>query len=201
MIKLIVFTDGDVTFDYNENGLQNLTDEEKQLESLFGIMSDEEALLEAKSLLPHLSESEIITILQTRVFPNAYQEIIPEFLKNITKKYPEIRIGIATEHTRYVASYLKDYVNEYYISNEIGADKTDPHFFEVIISRSGVNPSQIVYVDFDKNNIALAKACGLSVLHVTPKDLNLMVNVERAQYGHLLVDALKHLESSKRGSK
>lgn len=196
MIKLIVFNDGNVTFDYNETGLDSLTDQQKYIESIFGTMADEEAIDNVKAKYPELTEEQILNDLKL-IFASAYQEIMPGFLEQMKQANPNIPIAIATEHTKYVSDYLKDYVDQYYISNEMGFDKNNPLFFQTIINRSGLNPRDILYVDYDIRNILVAKSVGMSVKQVEEKDLNLGDKVLHTQLGHRLIDSLINLKSTR----
>lgn len=196
MIKLIVFNDGNVTFDYNEEGLEGLNAQQKFIESIFGTMTDEKASETVRAKYPELSEKQIIYELKL-IFGAAYKEIIPGFLEKTRYSNPNIPIAIATEHTKYISSYLKDFVDQYYISNEMGFNKNDPRFFQEIIKRSGLNPRDILYIDYDLNNIIMAQQVGISTKQVDKNDLNLGNKVVHTQLGHRLIDSINELKSSK----
>lgn len=193
MIRLLVFSDGGVTFDYNEEGLKRLNSKKIKLESLFGTVSDEDALKKAFELYPKKTDKEIISILQKGVFPYAYKEIIPDFFNSIRKKYPNIEIAIATEHSKYIDVYLKKYVDNYYISNVIGLNKSDKRFFETIINQSGILPREILYIDFDEANVEMANRCGISSIKVEQNSLDLIEVTEKNIIGHNLIDTLNSI--------
>lgn len=196
MIRLIVFNDGNVTFDYNEEGLEGLNVQQKFIESIFGTMTDEKAIETVKAKYPELSEKQILDELKL-IFRAAYKEIMPGFLQKMRQSNPNIPIAIATEHSKYVSSYLKDFVDQYYISNEMGFNKNDPRFFQEIINQSGLNPRDILYIDYDMNNITMAKQVGISIKQVNEFDLNLENKVIHTQLGHRLIDVLYKLKNDK----
>ena len=196
MIKLIIFNDGNVTFDYNDSGLESLTDQQKYIEGLFGTISDEDAIKSVKAKYPELTEEQILKDLKL-IFAAAYKEIIPGFLEQMKQANPGILIAIATEHTKYVADYLKNYVDQYYISNEIGFDKSNPLFFQEIINRSGLSPRDILYIDYDIKNILVAKSVGISVKQVEKNELGLGDKVLHTQLGHRLIDSLANLRKTR----
>lgn len=196
MIKLIVFNDGNVTFEYNEKGLKELSEQQKLIESIFGTMSDEAAIEIVKSKYPELSEQQILDSLKL-IFVKAYKEIIPGFLRKMRLYNPNISIAVATEHTKYISNYLKDFVDYYYISNEMGFDKSDTRFFEKIIHQSGLNPRDILYIDYDLNNINTAKAVGMTTKQVDENDFDLENKVIYTQLGHRMIDAINNFKSVK----
>ncbi len=196
MIRLIVFNDGNVTFEYNEEGLEDLNAQQKFIESIFGTMTDEKAIETVRAKYPELSEQQILDGLAL-IFQKAYREIMPGFLQKMRQTNPNIPIAIATEHTRYISSYLKDFVDHYYISNELGFNKDDSRFFQEIINRSGLNPRDILYIDYDLNNIAKAQQVGISTKQVDENDLNLQDKVVHTQLGHRLIDSINALKSNK----
>lgn len=180
MIKMIILSDGNVTFDYNEEGILTLTEEQKFIESVFGTMPDEEAISLVCEKYPHLTKEKILGELN-KIFKLAYKEIIPGLIKKIQESNPNILIAIATDHTKYVSSYLKDFVNYYYISNEIGAAKKEIKFFEEVIKRSCLKPEEIIYVDYDEEILRTASECGIHALKIEEKDLKLEEKIEIAK--------------------
>lgn len=180
MVKMIILSDGNVTFEYNESGISELSDSQRFIESSFGITSDEEAIKTVQEKYPDLTKESILSELN-KIFKLAYKEMIPGFLKKTKESNLGILISIATDHTKYVSEYLKEFVDSYYISNEIGASKNDAKFFEEVIKRSGFEPQEIIYVDYDDDILSVASSCGIHTLKVEERDLKIEEKIEKAK--------------------
>lgn len=56
---------------------------------------------------------------------------------------------------------LKDYIEEFFISAHLGVKKPDTQFFQKIMEKLVVAPSQIVYWDDDEGNVESARGLGI----------------------------------------
>lgn len=82
-----------------------------------------------------------------------------------------IRCCLATEQERYRGNYMretmfKDLFDNYYITAELGVSKTDPEFFQVIITdlavrNPGLEPHDIVFFDDSQSKVDTACSVGI----------------------------------------
>ncbi len=58
---------------------------------------------------------------------------------------------------------MEDYFDKLYLSFEMNSLKPDPEIFEMLISDSGINPEESLYLDDSERNVVAGKEFGLQV--------------------------------------
>ncbi len=82
-------------------------------------------------------------------------------------KQQNVRVYGASNQEHHRARYLiertdlKDYIDEFFISAHLGVKKPDVQFFQKIVEKLEVEPSEILYWDDDKRNVNGAKTLGI----------------------------------------
>lgn len=61
---------------------------------------------------------------------------------------------------------IRDYFDDVYCSYDLGYCKPDPGFFEQVLSLSGVNPAESLYIDDGEKNIEMGASFGFKTLLV-----------------------------------
>jgi len=75
-------------------------------------------------------------------------------------------VGAATNQELHRASYLRSQMgfdklfDQSFISSELGYMKPEPEYFQVVTSRIGVAPHQILFIDDQQNYLKAASECG-----------------------------------------
>lgn len=65
---------------------------------------------------------------------------------------------------------MEDYIEEAYLSYEMGLLKPDAAIFEQMIRQSGLNPEHTLFIDDSAKNIQTARELGFQVYHAGPEE-------------------------------
>ena len=166
MIKLIAFDLGWCLL--TENDIQ-LSYEEEILESKFWDINSDNDFYSWASKTLSLSELDIRSVLW-KFLPSLYSLREEWIFENISKKYPDISFGIATNHISLVKECLDtlcilDRCNIVLISWECWFEKPSRDFYNLLVEKSWFKSDEILFIDDSEININWAKQSGLRTLH------------------------------------
>lgn len=65
---------------------------------------------------------------------------------------------------------MEDYIEEPYLSYEMGLLKPGAEIFRVMIERSGMTPERTLFIDDSEKNIQTARSLGFQVYHAGPEE-------------------------------
>ena len=175
MIKVIAFDLVGVLLGENDT---YLTENEDKIERLFGKNKNDEELINDAVNLTLLSKDEVIKSIKKIIF-KIYD--IKVDVSKIKDKYKDIKLFVASNHF----SSIKEFLNENYgdvfddviISSDINAYKPDKKFYDTLIERADVKPSEILFLDDRLENVEAARKCeikseqvkGYNVLEIIDK--------------------------------
>lgn len=170
MIKVIAFDLVGVLV--NEKDIR-LSCTEKKLERLFGDnISDDIYLKDAEKIVKN--KNDIIPITKN-IIEKLYKIKEENLIRNLKKKYNNIKIIIATNHVTYVKDYIKNNfkeVDDIIISAQINKIKPDKGFYKYIIDKYLISPEELLFLDDNEKNISSAKEIGINTIYVK-KDIAL----------------------------
>lgn len=170
MIKVIAFDLVGVLV--NEKDIRLSCTEEK-LERLFGDnISDDIYLKDAEKIVKN--KNDIIPITKN-IIEKLYKIKEENLIRNLKKKYNNIKIIIATNHVTYVKDYIKNNfkeVDDIIISAQINKIKPDKGFYKYIIDKYLISPEELLFLDDNEKNISSAKEIGINTIYVK-KDISL----------------------------
>ena len=157
MIKVIAFDLVGVLL--GENDIY-LTENEDKIERLFGKNKNDEELINDAVNLTFLSKDEVIKSIKKIIF-KIYDVKVD--VGKIKDKYKDVKIFVASNHF----SSIKEFLNENYgnvfddviISSDMNAYKPDKKFYDTLIKRAGVKPSEILFLDDRLENVKAARKC------------------------------------------
>jgi putative hydrolase of the HAD superfamily len=96
-------------------------------------------------------------------------EVDPEVIQAVQKYRKQgIKCYLATDQEKYRAAYLRDIMglaqkfDGFFFSCELGAVKSQSSFFEQVLIRLDLQPTEIAYWDDEKRNVEVAKALGIN---------------------------------------
>jgi len=99
---------------------------------------------------------------------NQAQKLKEKFKLGIFSDCPSDKYEVIINNTDFTNIF--DYT---LFSSQIGFGKSDPEFYREMISRTGLKPSEIFYVDENLNNAAAAKKLGINAIGYS-EELNLV---------------------------
>ena len=179
MIKVIAFDLVGVLV--RETDFQ-LNEIESKIERLFGPnKSDQEFLSLVRQNIIQLSDSEIISVVNTII--NSIYEIKLDIdkLKLLKENHPDIKLVVATNHVSCIQDYiLKTFgnlFNKIYISANMNATKPDSKFYNNILKDLNISAEEMLFLDDSENNIIGAKQCEIKTIHVT-KQMDILHEIE-----------------------
>ncbi len=154
-----------------------LNDKEDKIERLFGKSKNDEELINDAINLTFLSKDEVIKSIKKIIF-NIYDVKVD--VGKIKDKYKDIKLFVASNHF----SSIKEFLNENYgdvfddviISADINAYKPDKKFYDTLIERAGVKPSEILFLDDRLENVEAARKCGINSEQVINHNVNQIVD-------------------------
>jgi putative hydrolase of the HAD superfamily len=111
-------------------------------------------------------------------------EIDERFIPIVTNlRAKGIKVYLATDQEKYRAQFiweergLKNWLDGKFVSCDIGFMKSDPRFFQHIITTLNVHPSEIVFFDDSIQKVESARKAGVNAKHFTKfEDLNDILN-------------------------
>lgn len=74
---------------------------------------------------------------------------------------------LVSDQEKYRAQYIREHLkfderlDGCFFSHEFGFSKSEPEFFQMVLEKLGVEPSDVVYLDDDEKNVGVAKALGV----------------------------------------
>lgn len=154
-----------------------LTYEEEKLERLFGPnKSDNEYLELANNFVPNKDEIMGIT---DNIINKLYEVRDDELLFKIRKKYPNMKVVVATNHISRVRNYIIENfdVDEIFISAEMNKVKPNVEFYEELVKKLNIEPNEILFLDDNKDNVEGAKTVGLNTIKVE-RNMDLFEKIE-----------------------
>lgn len=176
MIKVIAF---DLVGTLVKERDINLTEIESKLERLFGPNISDEEYIE-KVLNDFNSKEEVVN--KTLDICNKLYEIKDKkIINNLIKKYPNVKIIIATNHLTYIKEYLINnfkLINDHIISSDIHIIKPNKDFYLYILNKYNIKPYELLFIDDNQNNIDSPESLEIRTIKVN-KDTNLIKEIER----------------------
>ncbi len=175
MIKVIAFDLVGVLIGEND---YELNDKEDKIERLFGKNKSDEEVINKAVELTNLSKDEVRNIIKRLVF-KIYD--IKLDLNKIKDKYKNVKLFVASNHVSYIKEFLNknygDVFDDLIISADINAYKPDKKFYDVLIKRAGVKPSEILFLDDRLENVEAAIKEGIKSEQV--KGYNVLEIIDR----------------------
>lgn len=166
MIKIVAFDLVGVLV--TENDIE-LTEIEQKLERTFGNeYNDLDCISFARNYVSN--DSDIIKITKDLI-DKLYRAKDYDIFMNIKKKYPNIKIIIATNHLKYIRNYIEKYldtknIDDIIISSEINKSKPNIDFYEHLLNKYNINPKELLFIDDNNENIESAKVIGINTIKV-----------------------------------
>lgn len=153
--------------------------EEEKLERMFGPnKNDADYLNEARKII---KKDSIIMRTTKDLIERLYEVKDEELFKKIKEKYPNVKIIIATNHVSFARNYIGDafgvdYLDDVIISAEIHEIKPDKEFYQYILKKYNLLPSELLFLDDNIKNIQSADDLGINVIKVD-KNTNILNNI------------------------
>ena len=143
-----------------------LTEIEDKIERLFGPnISDEEFIIKAKE---YVDKDQIIDI-TNNIINKLYEVKNNNLFKDLKNNYSDINIIIATNHVSFVRNYIKnnfDGVKDIIISAEINKIKPNKDFYQYILDKYNIEPSELLFIDDNQQNIDGAASININTIKV-----------------------------------
>ena len=152
----------------------DLTKEQARLERLFDAY-DEPVNNEASLL-----RIEDIKQATLDIFNKLYEIKNPLLFQELRDKYPSIKIVIVSNHVSYIMDYLKSNFNpdNIYLSSLIGIAKPNKEYFQYILDKEKILPSELLFLDDKERNINNSSELGINTIKVN-KDTNLLEEINK----------------------
>lgn len=143
--------------------------QEQILEKQFGNINFDHEFYSWATKQLNTSQDHIRQMVQNIVF-NIYEFRDPEILSKISSDFPSLKLAIASNHISAIKIWIdkkeiRHYFHTIVVSAELGAEKPDPKFYEILVQRLGERPDEILFVDDLALNVDGAKRLGLSAIH------------------------------------
>ena len=153
-----------------------LKDFEDKLERLFGKNISDEAYLNDAS---KIYDGDIISAVKN-IIDKLYEEKDPNLFDNIRNNYPNIKIVIATNHVSYVSDYINSHFkcDDVVISADIHKVKPDKDFYEYLLDKYQIKPSELLFLDDNLENVNSANNLGINTIYVN-KDIDINKEINR----------------------
>ena len=148
-----------------------LSDIEDKIERTFGKEISDNKIISDMSEKLGLSKWEIIEKMKY-IINNIYDiKFNPGYLKD---EYPNIKLVVASNHVKYINEYLnkhfKNTFDDILISGSINKFKPNSDFYNELINVCDAKPSEILFLDDNKNNIEGALKLGITSLLINKND-------------------------------
>ena len=176
MIKVVAFDFVGVLV--NEKDIE-LSLVEDKLERMFGPnLNDSDYLMEARKLI---EKDSIIMNTTENLINKLYKVRDKDIFKKIKDKYSNIKIIIATNHLSFVKNFINksldgNYLDDLIISAEIHKIKPNSDFYEYLLDKFDINPSELLFLDDNADNVEGAKKLGIKTIKVE-KNMNLLEKI------------------------
>lgn len=175
MIKVIAFDLVGVLVGEKDGVLLPVED---KLERLFGPnINDEDYINKAKEIVADDCQIEEFT---KNIISKLYRIIEENLIQNLKNKYPNIKIVVATNHLSYVRKFInKNFdVDDIIISAEINKIKPNPNFYQYILDKYNIEPSELLFLDDNIDNVEGAKNLGIKTIKVD-REMILINEIEK----------------------
>lgn len=176
MIKIIAFDLVGVLVREKDNVL---TEVEDKLERMFGKnVNDSDYLIEGRKLIK--KDSLLMYTIEDIIF-KLYEVREENLFGKIKEKYPDIKIIIATNHVSFVRNFIGEtfgvnYLDDVIISAEIHKIKPNTDFYEYILSKYQIKPSELLFIDDNLENVNSAKDLSIPTIKIE-KDTNICQSI------------------------
>lgn len=142
-----------------------LSPQEQILEKQFGNINFDHKFYSWATKKLNTSQDHIRQMVQN-IISNIYELRNPEILPKISFEFPSIKLAIASNHISAIKLWIdkkgiRHYFHTIVISAEVGAEKPDPKFYEILVQRLGERPDGILFIDDLALNVDGAKRIGL----------------------------------------
>lgn len=155
-----------------------LTEDEDKIERLFGKSKNDEELINDAVNLTLLSKDEVIKSIKEIIF-KIYDVKVD--INKVKDKYKNVKLFVASNHFSSIKEFLNKNYGEVFddviISSCINAYKPDKKFYDTLIKRSGVKPSEILFLDDRIENVEAARKCEIKSEQV--KGYNVLEIIDR----------------------
>lgn len=147
----------------------DLLDDEEKIERLFGPnKSNEEFINLAKEIIG--DDKKVVTI-TNNIINKLYEIRQDNVFERLKERYPNIKLVIVTNHVSYVRDYInktfnKDLIDNIIISADIGKIKPNIDFYQYILNSLDILPSELLFLDDNKDNIAGASNIGINTIKI-----------------------------------
>jgi FMN phosphatase YigB (HAD superfamily) len=157
-----------------------LSIEEEKLERMFGPNIDDASYLKEGRLI--IPKDSLLMATTLKLLDKLYYVVDKNLLKNIKELYPEVKIIVATNHVSYIRDFIGeyvgiDYLDDVLISAEIHKIKPNPDFYEYILNKYHLDPSELLFLDDNISNIEGAKSVNVNTIHVT-RDMDILNEIK-----------------------
>lgn len=166
MIKVIAFDLVGVLV--NEKDIE-LTETESKLERMFGPnINDSDYLKNARE---YIEKDSILMRTTEDLITKLYKVREKDLFEKIKNKYNNIKIIIATNHVSFVRNFIGesfgvDFLDDVIISAEIHKIKPNTDFYEHILNKFNIKPSDLLFLDDNQKNIDGASEIGINTIKV-----------------------------------
>lgn len=159
-----------------------LSPQEQILERQFGNINPDPEFYSWAMKQLNISQDHVEQMVRNIIF-NIYEPRDPEILPKISFEFSSIKLAVASNHISAIKIWLEKkgltpYFHDIVISGEVGVEKPDPQFYEVLVQRLGAKPSEVLFIDDLTTNIDVAQELGLSALHYNGTK-NLLTEIKR----------------------
>lgn len=173
MIKIIAFDlVGVLVKETNITLEEDLT----KIERLFGPnKSDSEFIKQVKHIFPAKNEKSIVFDAKEIINKLYEPKITLNSLTHLKKKLNNISFVIVTNHV----SFIKDYIlktfgsnvfSSIYISALMNEVKPETTFYQKLLEKLNIKPTELLFLDDNISNINGATALGIKTIHISKKD-------------------------------
>ena len=168
MIKLIAFDFVGVLA--HEKDLV-LTNEEENLERLFGPnISDKDYLEKAKNITKNDELEKLTKVIIDKIYEITDKDIFTK----IKESNKNIKLVIATNHLSYIKEYIyknfdTTYLDDIIISADINLIKPDKSFYKYVLNKYKIKPNEMLFLDDNEENINSAKDLGINTIKVNER--------------------------------
>lgn len=172
MIKVFAFDFVGVLV--NEKDIE-LSQIENKLERMFGPnLNDSDYMIEARKFI---DKDSIIMNTTESLINKLYFVKDREIFKKVKERFNDSKVIIATNHLSYVRNFIGesfdiDYLDDLVISAEIHKVKPNHDFYNYLLKKFDINPSELLFLDDNAENIESAKQLGIHAIKVE-RNMNL----------------------------
>lgn len=145
----------------------NLSLNESKLERLFGPNLNDIDYINKASII--INDDIDITTITRNTIQKLYETKNKQVLKELKANHKDIKIIIATNHLTYIRKFIETNFNEIddiIISAEINKIKPNPEFYNYILEKYNIKPSELLFLDDNEENINGAIKIGVNAITV-----------------------------------